>query len=110
MKIPNCEDAIVDIRKLRDYCLSMEHLRGRHKARVFRSVLEMTADDAEPLRDKLIEIVCDDTTIVGELDQYGQRYTLDFLMTWKSNESIVRSNWIIRTDEDFPRLTSCYVL
>jgi hypothetical protein len=28
--------ATVDVAKLRDYCLSDAHLRGRHKARVFR--------------------------------------------------------------------------
>ena len=110
MKIPNCENAVVDIRKLQDYCLSVEHLRGRHKARVFASALGMTADDAEALQEKLFEIVCNDAAVLGELDSYGQRYTLDFLMGWKNNEAVVRSNWIIRTDESVPRLTSCYVI
>lgn len=39
MQIPNCERAIVDIVKLRDYCLNLDHIRGRHKARVFLNVL-----------------------------------------------------------------------
>ena len=34
---------IVDLAKLRDYCLNEEHPRGRHKARVFRSRLGLTA-------------------------------------------------------------------
>ena len=36
MKLPNAEQAFVDVRKLRDYCFSTEHPRGQHKARVFR--------------------------------------------------------------------------
>jgi hypothetical protein len=31
MKLPNAERAFVDVRKLRDYCLSGEHPRGQHK-------------------------------------------------------------------------------
>jgi hypothetical protein len=50
MLIPNAENAIVDIRKLRDYCLNPEHENGKHKARLFASILGMTADDAEELR------------------------------------------------------------
>ena len=34
MKLPYGAHAVVDIAKLRDYCLSAEHPRGRHKARL----------------------------------------------------------------------------
>jgi hypothetical protein len=44
MKVPNAERAIVEIEKLRDYCLSESHPRGKHKARVFASVLGITTD------------------------------------------------------------------
>jgi hypothetical protein len=54
MKLPNPSRAVVEIEKLRDYCLSMSHLRGRHKAKVFELVLGITADDAEELRQVLL--------------------------------------------------------
>jgi hypothetical protein len=38
VKLPHVELAVVDIAKLRDYCLNADHLRGRHKARVFAAV------------------------------------------------------------------------
>ena len=38
MKLPNGERAIVDCRKLDEYCLNPHHPRGRNKARVFASV------------------------------------------------------------------------
>ena len=56
MKIPNAERAVVDIRKLRDYCLNPAHDEGKHKARLFVA-LGMTANDAEDLRDILLQVV-----------------------------------------------------
>ena len=44
MKIPNAELAIVDIRKLRDYCLNPAHDEGKHKARLFMMALIMAAN------------------------------------------------------------------
>jgi hypothetical protein len=32
MKLSNPENAVADVRKLRDYCLNPEHPRGKHKA------------------------------------------------------------------------------
>jgi len=46
VKLPNGEYAIVEIEKLRDYCLSLIHPHGRHKARVFASVLGLRLEDA----------------------------------------------------------------
>lgn len=34
MLVPNAERAVVDIRKLRDYCLDPTHDDGKHKARL----------------------------------------------------------------------------
>lgn len=31
MLIPNAENAVVELRKLRDYCLNAEHSTGKHK-------------------------------------------------------------------------------
>lgn len=109
-KLPNCEYAIVEIAKLRDYCLSLDHLRGRHKARVFQSALGLTADHAEALRDALISAARSYEATSTGLDEYGQRYMLDFPMSGPSGRAVIRSSWIIRVDEDFPRLASCYVL
>ena len=50
---------VVEIAKLRDYCLSDTHPRGRHKARVFRSRLGLSADDAVWLRRALLHAAHD---------------------------------------------------
>jgi len=110
MKLPNSDRAIVDIQKLRDYCLSLEHPRGRHKARVFLSALGLTAADAEELRDTLLLAVQTNDATPIERDTFGQRYVIDFQMKTPGGQALVRSGWIIRRGENFPRLTSCYVL
>ena len=46
----------------------------------------------------------------AEEDDYGRRYVLDFQCERHQTRVTVRSGWIVRRGEDFPRLTSCYVL
>jgi hypothetical protein len=109
MLLPNGERAIVDIRKLRDYCLNPDNPRGSGKARVFAAALGITAEDASELRKRLLEIARTEEAELGELDIYGQRYTVDFEMVTESGKAIVRSGWIVLHDETVPRLTTCYV-
>ena len=40
--LPNPDRAVVDLAKLRDYCLNPQHEEGKHKARVFASALGLT--------------------------------------------------------------------
>lgn len=100
----------MDIRKLRDYCLSPVHPRGRHKARVFLASLGLSYDDAEELREALLSAARSAEMVAAEADEYGRRYVLDFEMITSAGSATVRSAWIFRRGEDFPRLTSCYVL
>lgn len=110
MKLPNAEQAVVDVRKLRHYCLNVEHPRGQHKARVFKSALGWTTEQAEDVRGRILEAVLrEDASFLGA-DDYGQRYALDFHEQGMGGVATVRSLWIIRYGEDFPRFASCYVL
>jgi hypothetical protein len=110
MKLPGGEHAIVDIAKLRDYCLNQTHPRGRHKARLFTAVLGLAQADAEFLRQELLLAARDVEAIVSDSDEYGQRYVVDFELARNDRRAAVRSAWIIRRGEQSPRLTSCYVL
>ena len=110
MLIPNAESAIVDIRKLRDYCLNTEHEDGKHKARLFSSILGMTADNAEQLRQILLEAVQIQEARLGRQDEFGQRYTVDFQIEWQNRSATLRSGWIIEHGSEIPRLTTCYPL
>jgi hypothetical protein len=110
MRMPNAERAFVDMRKLTGYCLDTAHPRGRHKARVFDSALGLTAIHAEALYNTLLDAACTNDAILGELDEYGQRFVIDFEMSGPAGTATVRSSWIVLHSEDFPRFVSCYVV
>jgi predicted NUDIX family NTP pyrophosphohydrolase len=110
MLLPNGAKAIIDIRKLRDYCLNPDNPRGSGKARVFSSAFGLTAAQAEFLREKLLDAAQLQEAVLGELDMHGQRYIVDFEMTTEVGTAFVRSGWIVRHSESAPRLTTCYVL
>ena len=110
MRLPNGTNAFVDDVKITDYCLSDIHPRGKHKARVFRNCLGLTHAHASQLREALLIAAAMGETLEGETDEYGARYVVDFTMSGPMGTGTVRSTWIILKAEDFPRLTSCYVL
>lgn len=100
----------VDIEKLHDYCLNPTHPRGRHRARVLASALHTSQADAEWLKTKLLEAALHFDIIEGEADEHGRRYTLDFQCAQGDRSAVIRSGWIVRLSENFPRLTTCYVV
>ena len=91
MRVPFCKNAVVDIRKLTDYVLYPKNEIGKHKARVFASVLNLTIENAPILQAALLEVVMTIDAEIGKLDKYGQRYTVDFEFEWQSNRAIIRS-------------------
>jgi len=107
--LPVTTRAIVDIRKLQDYCLNSQHPRGRNKARVFAAV-GIRSTDAEDLRTALSAAARHGEVGLGVANPYGQRYIVDFDFVRQDRTVRIRSTWIVRTGEDLPRLTSCYVL
>ncbi len=110
MKLPNGDRAIVDIAKLRDYCLDPSHPRGKHKARVFASALGLSIERADELKQALEDSASILDVTQGETDEYGKRFVKDFIMLGPSGQASVRSAWIILAGENLPRLITCYVL
>ncbi len=110
MKLPNGHLAFVDIRKLREYCLNPDSPRGSNKARVFVTVLGITQNDDKFLQQELLRAAEVGEAVLGEVDEYGQRYTLDFEVMTATGSATIRSGWIILTGQESPRLTTCFVL
>lgn len=108
MLLPNGERAVVDIAKLFDYCLNPDHEDGKHKARVFSAALGLNRGDAPWLRDRLLEAAASEAAFVASETRFGTLYVVDSLLTTASGSAVVRSIWIVRQSEDFPRLTTCY--
>lgn len=110
MKLPNCEKAYVDDLKLIAYCLDPEHKVGKHKARVFQSVLNINLDNFYILKQAILEAAIIQEAIFTNKIAYGELYNMDFDLTHLGRTATVRTAWIIKNEEDFPRLTTCFII
>jgi len=108
--LPYLDDAFLDIRKLMDYCLSPKHPRGRHKARVFRDALDVGPKDADWLRSTLLDGIRGNEAITLSSDELGGRWRVDIPITRHGKQAMVRTIWIVRSGESFPRFVTCWVL
>jgi hypothetical protein len=99
----------VDIAKLRDYSLNPAHPEGKHKARVFLAALGLTANDAGQLRQIILNAVIGTEAVQNTSTLYGQRFVIDFAVVGRWGTVTIRTAWIVRNDENFPRMTSCYI-
>jgi hypothetical protein len=110
MQLPNPDQALIPFEKLEGYSLNPNHPEGRHKAIVFRSALDIGLEEAEELRLALQRSISTDDILLVAQTLYGRKYRIDFEMTRAEKQAIIRSVWIVRQNEDFPRLVTCYIL
>ena len=79
-RLPQGNKAILDIRKIEDYCLSPTHPRGRHKARVFREALNLQRNDAAWLRSAFLEAAQSSEAIPMAATPWGTHWRLDAMI------------------------------
>lgn len=109
--LPNIDNAKIDPRKLTDYALNPNHPVGKNKAKVFESALGFNQSNADDLLKQIYEKLPESTAKLGDLDEYGQRYIVDMLITGTNGQiKTVRTAWIIKTGSNIPELTTLYVL
>ncbi|MGO8914308.1 MAG: DUF6883 domain-containing protein, partial [Stellaceae bacterium] len=109
-RVPNADGAILDIRRIADYCLSPVHPRGRHKARVFRDALGLSQDDARWLQAVLLDGLRHGEAIELSSDDLGSHWRVDVPVTRHAKSVVVRTIWIVRSGEQQPRFVTCWVL
>jgi uncharacterized protein DUF6883 len=110
MKLPNAENAVVEMTKIRDYCLSTTHFRGKNKARVFQSIFGFTVDDAFEFQALLKKAAKEGDAVQGASDSFGTRYIIDFELSRNNRTARIRSCWMLPKNEAPPRFLTCYVL
>ncbi|MBD2757790.1 DUF6883 domain-containing protein [Spirosoma validum] len=110
MLLPNADQAIIDDQKITDYVLNPEHEEGKHKAFVFKSVLGITASEANEMKAQILLELFRNPAHTGREDKHGKRYSVKFDWTRSGRTATVLTSWIIRTGESAPRLTSCYII
>ena len=110
VKLPNGERAELGA-KLEEYVLNPFHRRGQHKARVFESALGITLANSDVLMQALLEAAATSHHAVYKGNHgHGEVFEVRFSLTTRKGRATVLSAWIIRSDEDFPRLTTCFIL
>lgn len=110
MKLPNGHRCDLGT-KLEDYSLNPWHREGRNKARVFASVLGLTPANADVLRTAIRTAVATSDEAVARGDNgFGETFNLRFAMTTNRGRAVVLTGWIVLRNEDFPRLTTCYII
>ena len=110
MKLPHGERANLGT-KPEEYSLNLLHKHGQHKAGVFQSVLGITSANATVLERavKRAAAESEETQHRGH-NGFGDDYELRFPLTTEKGTATVLSAWIVRREEDFPRLVTCFIL
>jgi hypothetical protein len=109
-RLPRDDQAIIDIRKIREYCLDPSHPRGRHKARVFADALGVQQSDAAWLRVVLLEGARSGEVLHLGTDAWGSQWRLDVSIERQGKRGVVRTIWIVRAGDEVPRFVTCWVL
>ena len=107
MKLPNGDQADLG-NKVEDYCLNFNHNLGKHKAILFNKKLGITLDNADILKNAIRKAALTESVMVRRVNEYGTHYNMKFLLRTEIGESLILVAWVIRFDENFPRLTNCY--
>ncbi|MCC6126771.1 MAG: hypothetical protein IT426_17550 [Pirellulales bacterium] len=103
MRIPNAEQAMIAEEKIVQYLLNPEHVDGASKARVlaragFHADHPQELDRALRVRHLILEAE------IGKPSPFGIKYEITGRLTGPIGSVLVKSIWMIRFDESFPRL------
>ncbi|NDO32806.1 hypothetical protein FMM82_35040 [[Clostridium] clostridioforme] len=108
--MPNVQKATINPKKLTEYALNPHHPVGGNKAKVFESALGFNQSNADELMKQIYEKLPNSEAVLGKLDVYGQRYTVDIPITGPNGNTVnVRTGWIVKPNSDIPELTTLFV-
>ena len=108
MKLPNGQDARVDLTKVGEYLLADEHPTGSAKAAFFRS-LGFVDSFAGLLCVALTDIARNGRVTSIRASTFGTKYVVDGTITGlRGVQARVRTVWIAEHGEAAPRLVTAY--
>ena len=99
----------IDRRKLVDYALSPLHSQGKHKARVFASVLGLSSRDADILISALRTAAAEEEAERLWEDRHGVRFRVRFQFHFNGRSAMIASGWRAPADGSPTRLTTVFV-
>lgn len=107
MKLPNGDSVIIPREKLIGYCLNPEHPKGKHKARVFQSVLGITRENVGNLYDLVQQAAIAGEVVQERLTPFGQEFKVDWTVPG-SDQVQLRTIWIF-SESNIPQLVSAFI-
>ena len=107
--LPNYQQAEIPDEKISGYFLNPLHERGKHKARIFRQIFGITADNGELLKAEILKNLqkCEITNI--HENSHGTIYTVPLKICIFEREAEIITAWIIHYNTTIPKLITCYV-
>ncbi len=101
---------IVDPRKLTTYALNPDNPVGADKAVMFQRHLGFTKYNYETLLEQILALALETEVTVGRSDEHGQRCHVDLeIIGVKGQREIIRTGWIIESNNKVARLVTIYV-
>ena len=108
MKLPNGDRVEIPMQKLIGYCLNSEHPSGKHKARVFASVLGITVENADTLRSLVQTAAVEGEVVQQDTTAFGQQFKVDWIVPG-TDKIQLRTIWEITAKNPNPRLISAFL-
>ena len=108
MMLPNAHLAIVERAKITEYLLNAAHPDNGGKSPFFRA-LGFAPEQWETLAAAFRQIALNSPVAQNMETRHGKKYIIHGdIKTPSGKTPIVRTVWIIETDEDVPRLVTAY--
>jgi hypothetical protein len=102
--LPNYQKAVILRGKLKDYALNPVHKEGKHKARLFKSILGFEKADWQKLEKVILDELPYYEAVLTREDKWGKYYSVSLLIAGSTGKkAIVQTIWIIETGKDYPR-------
>jgi hypothetical protein len=106
--LPNYENAVIPLDKLLKYSLSFKN--NYDKAFAFEKALGFTISNYQQLLTQVYKNLPLYKAVDKGYNNHGNRYQVIMTIDGVNDKSAeVLTAWIIRNEEDFPRLTNIYV-
>jgi len=109
--LPNAKNARIPQGKFARYLLDPLHVAGRHKARVFKSVLGFQQSDSEALENAILHELPYQPAVLASKGEWGIKYEVRIPVVGVSGaEADVLTIWIFRKGSDFAEFVTARVL
>lgn len=101
--IPNYERAVIPRSKLEGYALDPAHTDGRHKARLFKSILGFEKADWQKLEKAFMDELPYHEAVLSRVDKWGEFYSVSLPVVGPNGKTaVVQIVWKIEIGTDFP--------